>query len=87
MLNTWRGGGTCHLDDGTAGPSSFSEILDDEGPDDGSPTDPSSGPSARRLLVRLDLFDVIDQTHTQTLLLRQQSTVRLDLGRSDGWPR
>jgi len=36
VLNTWRGGGTCHPDDRTAGLSSFSEILDD-GPDEGSP--------------------------------------------------
>jgi len=28
---------TCHPDDGMAGPSSFSQILDDDGPDDGSP--------------------------------------------------
>jgi len=28
---------TCHPEDGTAGPSSFSQIFDDDGPDDGSP--------------------------------------------------
>jgi len=28
---------TCHRDDGTAGPLSFSQILDDDGPDDRSP--------------------------------------------------
>ena len=41
MLWSGRGGdtdpsSTCHPDDGTAGPSSFSQ-MDDDGPDNGSP--------------------------------------------------
>jgi len=43
--------------------SSISQILDDDGPDDGSPNDPSSGPSARRLLARPEYDNYIHCAH------------------------